>query len=202
MDRVDGCNFIKNFYLAGGTALALLIGHRQSVDFDFFSLEKFSGAMILEELQKILIGDECIEVKEQDSGTLILFINNVKISFFYYNHRLLSDTSKILNNINLASLEDIFAMKLIAISQRGTKKDFIDLYFLLKSGFTIADTVDVLNKKYEKVKFNKMHILKSLVYFGDANMDLDPRMLKDVSWKDMKEYIKTESESFLKTLVE
>lgn len=201
MERLAKTSFIKDFYLAGGTALALIIGHRQSIDFDFFSYDKFSPIKVLDNLQEILNKDEIIEVKEQDEGTLIVFVNNVKISFFYYNHKLLDSKINAMQNISLASLKDIFAMKLIAISQRGTKKDFIDLYFLLKEKFTISDAVDVLNQKYEKVKFNKLHILKSLTYFNDANLDPDPIMLKDISWKDIKEKIGSETEGFLKKLV-
>lgn len=202
MERLAKTNFIKDFYLAGGTSLALLIGHRQSIDFDFFSYEKFSPIKVLNSLQEILNQDEIVEVKDQDEGTLIVFVNNVKISFFYYNHKLLDSKIKAMDNIYLASLKDIFAMKLIAISQRGTKKDFIDLYFLLNEGFTILDATQVLNQKYEKVKFNKLHILKSLTYFDDANLDPNPKMLKDVSWKDIKERISSETEGFLKKLIQ
>ena len=160
MERINGCEFINDFYLAGGTALALLIGHRQSIDFDFFSNTKFSNLKILDSLNEILKDDEQIEIKEQDEDTLILFINNVKLSFFFYSHKLLGEKITILNNINLASLKDILAMKLIAISQRGTKKDFIDMYFLLKNNFSLSNAVNVLNEKYDKVKFNKLHILE------------------------------------------
>ena len=152
MERINGCEFINDFYLAGGTALALLIGHRQSIDFDFFSNTKFSNLKILDSLNEILKDDEQIEIKEQDEDTLILFINNVKLSFFFYSHKLLGEKITILNNINLASLKDILAMKLIAISQRGTKKDFIDMYFLLKNNFSLSNAVNVLNEKYDKIK--------------------------------------------------
>ena len=202
MERISGCEFINDFYLAGGTALAFLIGHRQSIDFDFFSSTKFSNLKILDALNEILKDGEEIEIKEQDDDTLILFINNVKLSFFYYSHKLLGEKINILDNISLASLKDIFAMKLIAISQRGTKKDFIDMYFLLKNNFSIANAVNILNEKYDKVKFNKLHILKSLSYFDDANMDANPKMIKDVSWKEVKEFIEKEVNKYLKNLVE
>lgn len=202
MERINGCEFISDFYLAGGTALALLIGHRQSIDFDFFSNTKFSNLKILDSLNEILKDDEQIEIKEQDKDTLILFINNVKLSFFFYSHKLLGEKITILNNINLASLKDILAMKLIAISQRGTKKDFIDMYFLLKNNFSLSNAVNVLNEKYDKIKFNKLHILKSLTYFDDANMDANPKMLKDVSWKEVKESIEKDVNNYLKNLVE
>lgn len=200
MEKIDGTNWIKDFYLAGGTALALQLGHRQSIDFDFFSQTKFSQTKILDSLYEIT--KKTAEIKEQDDGTLILFIENIKLSFFFYKHPLLNDTIKILNNIYLAGLKDIFAMKLIAISQRGTKKDFIDLYFLLQNGFKIQDTVTVLNEKYSHVKFNKLHILKSLLFFDDAENELDPIMIKDFSWKDVKEFIEINSKNFLKTLIE
>ncbi len=201
MERIDGSNFIRDFYLAGGTALALLLGHRESVDFDFFSEKRYNASKILDELKSMLLDDEAIEIKEQDADTLIIFINSIKISFFFYNHKLLDSKIKLLDNIKLASVKDIFAMKLIAISQRGTKKDFIDMYFLLNNGFEMFDAVQVLNEKYEKVKFNKLHILKSFSYFDDADLDAEPKMLKKVSWQEVKNYIQNKAKSFLKELV-
>lgn len=195
MEKISGIDFIGDFYLAGGTALALLLGHRQSIDFDFFSKEKHSPLKILDALGAVT--NEKIEIKEQDEDTLIAFINNVKVSFFFYKHKLLDDTIKIKENISVANLKDIFAMKLIAISQRGTKKDFIDLYFLLKNGLSISDSINILEKKYENIKFNTLHILKSLLYFEDANNDLMPLMLIDTSWEEVKSYITKEAQGFL-----
>ncbi|MGI6680086.1 MAG: nucleotidyl transferase AbiEii/AbiGii toxin family protein, partial [Bdellovibrionota bacterium] len=178
-----------------------LLGHRESVDFDFFSEKRYNASKILDELKSMLLDDEAIEIKEQDADTLIIFINSIKISFFFYNHKLLDSKIKLLDNIKLASVKDIFAMKLIAISQRGTKKDFIDMYFLLNNGFEMFDAVQVLNEKYEKVKFNKLHILKSFSYFDDADLDAEPKMLKKVSWQEVKNYIQNKAKSFLKELV-
>jgi len=119
--------------MAGGTALAIQLGHRESID-------------------------------------------GVKLSFFYYEYRLLFPLIDF-ENINLADARDISAMKIDAISSRGSKKDFIDIYFLMKK-YGLPDIIDFFMEKYSEVKYNKLHILKSLNYFEDAEKEPELRMIK------------------------
>ncbi|MDP3286210.1 MAG: nucleotidyl transferase AbiEii/AbiGii toxin family protein, partial [Desulfobacterales bacterium] len=89
---------------------------------------------------------------------------------------------------NLADIRDIAAMKIDAIASRGLKRDFIDLYFICKTGYKMTDLFEFYHKKYRKLSSNFIHIKKSLVFFDDADPDEMPRMLKKVKWEEMKKY--------------
>ena len=93
---------------------------------------------------------------------------------------------------NIADIRDIAAMKIDAISTRGAKRDFVDLYFICNSGYQLAELLNFYEKKYGKLASNIIHIQKSLVYFDDAELDEMPRMLKEITWKQVKEYFKDE----------
>ena len=94
-------------------------------------------------------------------------------------------------NINVASIADIAAMKIAAISERGTKRDFIDLYFILQK-ITIGRALNFYDKKYQKLSSNLIHIKKSLVYFQDAEKDPMPKMFFPVSWEKVKDFFRKE----------
>ena len=119
--------FISGFYLAGGTCLALQIGHRRSLDFDFFIPEDFDTSSIIGKLTQIGAYQRDNEEKNTINGSL----NDVRISFFGYKYKIIDDF-KIYKNIRLAGLKDIAAMKLEAITGRGSKKDYVDMFFLLQ----------------------------------------------------------------------
>jgi len=118
----------KNYYLAGGTALALYLGHRTSLDFDFYTSSEFDREEILNLLKKNW-GEENITVSSLEKNFFIGEINKVNVSVFHYPYKLLANLVN-LRNISLASLDDIAAMKIIAVIQRPAKRDYIDLYYL------------------------------------------------------------------------
>ncbi|MEI7426072.1 MAG: nucleotidyl transferase AbiEii/AbiGii toxin family protein [Candidatus Moraniibacteriota bacterium] len=183
MAKIAKLDFIDKFYLAGGTALAVQIGHRESVDLDFFSYTKFSVHKLKQELSIAGI----LAVDYEDEDTLVGMLDDVKISFFHYSY----EQSYVLvkfEDIFLASEQDIAAMKLDTISARGSKKDFVDIYFLLKK-YSLNQLVEFFENKYKNIQYNKLHILKSLVYFDDANGDPDPLMLVDFDWNETKSFI-------------
>jgi hypothetical protein len=156
-------NFKADFYLAGGTGLALQIGHRDSVDFDFFSWKSFSTAKLYEQIKKIFAGHKILKVQEEKNTLTVFIDSNVKISFFYYPYKLIGELLDE-NNFKIASIEDIAIMKLAAIVSRATNKDYIDLYFILKK----MSLSDILKKM--KIKLPDLDAplaLKSLVYFTD-----------------------------------
>lgn len=190
LDNIKDISDIENFYLSGGTALSLLLGHRESEDLDFFTKNSFQPII----LQQKLLQRGTLENVQIDEGTLNLFMNNVKLQFLNYPYTLLE---KLIpwNGINLSSMIDIACTKLITISMRGNKKDFIDLYVILKQ-VTLDELFVKLDKKYTKVQYNYPHILKSLVYFNDADDQPMPRMHKDFTWEDVKETIVREVKSF------
>lgn len=175
---------VSEFYLAGGTALALELGHRISIDLDFFTQQNFSVKEIADKLK--VIGR--LEITSQDTGTLNGELNGVKISFFEYQYKMLFPTKEYLG-VQLADERDIAAMKILAISDRGNKKDFVDLFVLLKM-YTLDEILKFFNEKYKDYNYNMLHILKSLTYFSDADEDSEPLYIHPISWTEVKKAIK------------
>ena len=132
-DTLSEQDWIRPFYLAGGTSLALQIGHRRSIDFDFFTEGDFNTTQIISHLRNI----GKFELFDRSEDTLNGSVNDVQISFFSYKYPLLNDLHKHMK-LSIADMLDIALMKLEAISGRGSKKDFIDLYFLIER-FSISE---------------------------------------------------------------
>ena len=172
------------FYLAGGTALALELNHRTSLDFDFYTKRKFDNKKLFQELEKKFKNTILIQKAEQ---TLIVKINEVEVSFFHYPYPLIFPSIK-LKGVNLASKKDIAAMKIIAISDRGTKRDFIDIYFLLEE-FSLEEIFEFVKKKYPM--FNIYVGLRGLTYFVDAEKAQKRRLylIHFVSWNEVKKFL-------------
>lgn len=173
------------FYLAGDTALALQIEHRTSLDFDFYTGQVFDSRKLREEFDKIFRKVQEIYVAED---TLGLEVNGIGISFFRYPYPLIRPLQKV-ESVYVASSEDIAAMKIIAISQRGIKRDFIDIYFLIKK-FGLKKIIKFTKEKYPM--FNIYVGLQGLVYFKDADEGLEKarfRLLKNLNWPEVKDYI-------------
>jgi len=186
--------FLKNygFYLAGGTALALQIGHRTSVDFDFYTQRKFDSRKLREEFDERFKNVQEIYIAKD---TLELSVNGVEVSFFRYPYPFIKSPQEI-EGILLASIEDISAMKILAISQRGKKRDFIDIYFLIKK-LGLKRIFEFVKKKYPK--FNIYLGLQGLVYFKDADEDPEKeryKLLKKISWSKIKKFITEEVKKF------
>lgn len=175
------------FYLAGGTGLAIILAHRKSYDFVFFSKDQFSTEKLLEIIVKSFEEDKVIlsEIKED---TLIVFLNNIQVSFFQYNYPLLKNLIK-KDGLYIASLEDILAMKVIAIIQRGTKKDFIDLWTIIKEKkYSLQDIFIFCKTKYGKA-FSESIALKALTYFKDAEEETPEEEESNFSWESIKKYL-------------
>lgn len=175
------------FYLAGGTGLAIILAHRKSHDFDFFYKDQFSTEKLLEIVIKSFGEDEVIlsEIKED---TLIVFLKNIQVSFFQYNYPLLKNLVK-KDGLYIASLEDILSMKVIAIIQRGTKKDFIDLWTIIKENkYSLQDVFIFCKTKYGKA-FSESIALKALTYFKDAEEETPEEEESNFSWESIKKYL-------------
>ena len=175
--------WLNPFYLVGGTALALQLGHRQSDDFDFFSVKNIDNKNIISSLTKV--GQ--FELIDEAENTVNGLVNNVKVSFIKYEYPLIKSTH-IFQTMSLADLYDIALMKISAISGRGAKKDFIDLFFLLNH-FSLSGLFNAYKDKYGVGVSNFYHLQKSLVYFDDAENEPMPKMLKHVDWNDIKKTI-------------
>ncbi|MBI5574353.1 MAG: nucleotidyl transferase AbiEii/AbiGii toxin family protein [Elusimicrobia bacterium] len=185
--------FIQNFYLVGGTGLALQLGHRISLDLDFFTSKEFRTQDLKNKIS--LLGN--FSITQEEENTLSGIFGGTRISFFYYRYPLLFPCKKFLN-IKLAHILDIACMKIDTISSRGGKKDFIDMYFTCKKGYKLRDILNFFKEKYKDIKYNELHILKSLDYFTDADNDPTPKMLKDTNWTKIKLFFTNETRKIAK----
>lgn len=184
---LGNAGLLKDAYLAGGTGASLQLGHRVSVDLDFFTLKEFVPKAFSVELAKLGSFNE----QQADKGTVIGMFKDVKFSLFIYKYALVSPALKYLA-LDIASLKDIAAMKIDAIATRGAKRDFYDLYFILQSGYILTELFNFYEKKYQKLASNLVHIKKSLVYFDDAEPEENPKMLKKITWEEIKKFFEAE----------
>ncbi len=171
----------SNLRLVGGTALALQLGHRKSIDLDLF------GAINIDELSlaKSLAGFDNPTLLNKSENIYIYLLNGIKVDIVNYHYPWL-EKELVLDKLVLAGKRDITAMKLAAITGRGTKKDFIDIYFLLQH-FSLEEMLDFYHQKYSEG--SKFLVLKSLAYFDDAEKDASPIMLIQTDWQDIKKEI-------------
>jgi hypothetical protein len=186
---------VQPFYLAGGTAVALYLGHRVSVDLDFFGPNPFDSSQLAANLADL--GQFSLDRLAND--TLLGELQGVKISFFRYRYPLIGEPTTALG-ARIASLQDLAAMKLDAISRRGTRRDFVDLYFIARSGLPMADALQYYRQKFAGLNVNVIHVIKSLVYFADAEKDPMPVMLVKWSWDEVKRFFQREAKALFETL--
>jgi hypothetical protein len=177
----------NGFYLAGGTGLALQMGHRISGDLDFFSPGEFTTQALRDEM---VAAGHFITISEA-KGTLHGIFDSTKVSFLKYAYPLLFPTRN-LEGIEVADVRDIATMKITAVSSRGSKKDFVDLYFVCQE-HPLRFLLGLFSQKYAKANYSKYHILRSLTFFEEANDEPDPIMLKPWSWEHIKEYFTAEA---------
>lgn len=191
---VSKISIVKKSYLAGGTALALHLGHRYSVDLDFFTNSVFDEKTLLSELKTLP------EYKEDGTGWRTVWgkMSNTKFSLFYYQYPLVKKTVNF-EGIQILQKEDIAAMKVHAVEDRGTKRDFIDLYFLAKE-FSMEQMFKFYDQKYKCLKTHKYIIIRSLNYFDEAELEEEnPKMIKKVSWDEVKKFFQEQTIKLAKT---
>ena len=168
--------------LVGGTALALQYGHRQSIDLDFFGdlkCDKSETKNILSQYGKVTVLKETETIR-------IYVIDGIKVDFVHYSCYPWLTPAVIENGLRLASPQDIAAIKVNAIEGRGTRKDFVDVYFLL-THFKLSELLEFYKQKYPEYSF--FRALMSLTYFDDAEQQPMPKMLNSTSWDVMKQKI-------------
>ena len=183
LEKLSDLSVLKDARLVGGTALALQLGHRTSTDLDFFGRINADS----EELRDILREIGSVEIASVSKNINIFWINGIKVDMVNYPYPWL-DLPIEENRVRLASLNDIAAMKIAAIVNRGTKKDFIDLYTLLQS-FSLDNILDMYSRKYSDGSL--FIVMKSLIYFDDAETDPMPNVLNDTTWEDVKDCLRT-----------
>jgi hypothetical protein len=173
---------LNSFYLAGGTGLALQFGHRLSLDLDFFAPEHFDQDALLQQLQRL----SAFALVAKAPFTLHTTIEKTKVSFLGYAYPVLYPAMPFLG-VSVADPRDIACMKVSAIASRGTKRDFVDLYFCGKR-YGLKEVLRMFETKYVQAQYNKIHILKSLTFFADAEKDPLPYMLKSLDWDEVKQF--------------
>lgn len=190
LKRIQKLEIFRDLRLVGGTSLALQYGHRRSIDIDLFGKLDANEFEISEELKSL--GE--VRLLQKTKLTFIYLINGIKTDIISFSYDWLEDTL-MSDGIRLAGKKDIAAMKLAAVTGRGTRKDFIDIWFLLKE-FSLKQMIHFYSTKYPDGA--EFLVLKSLGYFGDAEKDPMPDMLDDVTWDKIKTGIKDSLQEYLK----
>lgn len=166
------------FYLAGGTAVALQLGHRRSVDLDWFTQDSLSDPM--QWAQQLRNAGVRLVTESIDETTLHASVHGVRVSFLEYRYpRLQSRVAWSKYDTELAALDDLACMKLSAIAQRGTKKDFVDLYAIVREHRSLPALIERYRRKYSTE--DTAHLLYALVYFDDADAERMSVLLWDVN---------------------
>ncbi len=181
---------LSEFYLVGGTAFALQIGHRISVDIDLFTNVTFDSITLSAELK------EKYNFKGSLNRGYFLQgqIKDIKVDILKYPYKPSNNLIEI-DGIRMIMLADIASMKMAAITNRGRKRGFIDLYFMLKY-YSMKQIIEWYQQKYNTEIFM---LLQSLVYFEDADNDIDLNMIIPINWEEVKKEIKTEVQKYLKS---
>lgn len=179
----------SSWYLAGGTALALQANHRRSVDLDFFSQKKdFDNNDLLREFSGTREWNITVNRKNTIYGELF----GAKVSFIAYPFFIPRQKPKLYGSVRILSPRDIATMKVVAISQRGRKRDFFDLYWCAKNIESLESIIKRLKEQYPSVVQDYHHILKSMIFFEDAENDPEPEICFDASWKKVKNFFTKE----------
>lgn len=180
----------SKWYLAGGTALALQVGHRQSVDLDFFTPQNTFSEISVE---RTLLKSKEWQTSYREKGTIYGTMAGAKISLIAYPFFVSAEKFLSFGTLKILKPSDIAVMKIIAISQRGRKRDFVDLYWYCSNRKeSLTDIIERAVKQYPGQKHNLPHFLKSLTYFEDAEKDPMPRLFFTATWKDIKKFFQTE----------
>jgi len=185
--RLHKIPILKSFYLAGGTGLALRLGHRRSVDLDFFHGENINEDSVLQKLQHL----EGFALAAKEPGTIYASIRKTKVSLITYAYPILFPFQAFLG-VDVADSRDIGCMKISAITSRGTKRDFVDLY-LLSQEYGLKQLLEWFTRKFSQTNYSVPHILKSLSYFEEAEQDPMPHMLISLSWEEVKQFFAREA---------
>lgn len=189
--------FPSETYLAGGSALALQYGHRRSVDFDFFTPTAFDPKKLAASLS--LIGSFQADLAKGIS--LLGTFQGVKLSCFRYEYPLIQRPLSYLG-ISIAHPDDIGPMKLVAICDRGIKKDFVDIYTLVQNGMSLDAIFALYEKKYGLLDSNRYTLVRAIGYFDEAELTDMPEMLTSLSWDEVKRFFVAESMRLGKQYIE
>lgn len=177
----------RRFYLGGGTAVAIYLGHRRSMDFDWFTSEPLVDPLAL--AQDLRTHNLRLTRRQVGPGTLHGTVSGVNVSYLHYRYPLLAPSVAWTSmKCDLASLDDLACMKLAAVAQRGAKKDFVDVYALGTAHRPLRKLLQLYQQKYEIEDVS--HVLVALSYFDDAERERLPKTLWPVSWSTIRQTIR------------
>jgi predicted nucleotidyltransferase component of viral defense system len=172
-------DYLQDFTLVGGTALALQLGHRKSIDLDFFTRLDFSPDLLLHALSN----DYRLNLRAKTTLSLVIDVEGIKVDCIKFRYPFMREMISE-KGIRMLNIEDIAPMKLDAIAGRGSKKDFYDIYFLLRH-YSLMQLFDFYKEMYSSDSL--FQVLRSLVYFADAEFDPEPIVFeKKLTWKKVK----------------
>ncbi len=191
LNKIRSIKAFDDFVLVGGTALALYWGHRLSIDLDLFNNKDFDQDYLLEELEKATFN---FGFKSPTKIGLFVNINQTKVDFVNIPYNWIRPV-KVIDNIKIADLDDIAAMKISAVTGRGVKKDFYDLYYLLKH-YTMQELLNLYSEKFANRDIG--FVVRSIVYFEDAEHNEAPVVTdKSVTWEEVKNFITQQVRDFM-----
>lgn len=171
----------SGYLLGGGTALALYLGHRQSDDLDFFTMTPGNPDHLLRGLEEAAVP---VSVVDRSRHSLHLQVQGVYLSYLFQPGVLL-DPGTVMNGIPMVSVPTLAALKCNALANRGARKDFVDLYALLRNGWTLAQVLDAAT--HHAPQINLAHLLRSMTYFVEADQEPSPVLLHDWTWADIQQ---------------
>lgn len=189
IQELQGIPELKDFYLVGGTSLALQLGHRNSIDIDLFTQKDFTA----EEIEAVLKSRYNFSATLFRKNTVLANVNNIKTDFIKHDYPFIKPPV-LEEGISFLGKEDIAAMKMQTIIQSGKRlKDFIDLYFLLEH-FNMNEMIGFFRKKYSSI--NPIIALRAVTFFDDIDENMDPpKLLKPLKTDQIKKRL---SEAVLK----
>lgn len=190
--KAANLSFISQFYLAGGTGLALHLGHRFSVDLDFFSPTPDAVGPDVRAALREALDDPTLSITHDKDATFVVIWRGVGVSFFRLHFYPLVQQPVLVEGVPVATVEEIGAMKLAAIIDRGTRKDLVDLYYILQQ-VPIERLFEVAAEKYARVRTFAISATRALAYFDDAEALPMPVMIDRTPWATMKRFLERQA---------
>lgn len=184
--------FIRRYYLAGGTGLALHLGHRFSIDLDFFASDADAVGPDERSALRMAFDDPTLTISFDKDMTFVANWRGVGVSFFQLALYPLAQEPLPLEGVPVAAIEEIGAMKLAAIMARGSRKDYVDLYFILQQT-PLERLFEVAAVKYARVRTFAVSAVRALTYFADAEATPMPEMIQRASWPAVKRFLEQQA---------
>ena len=196
LDRLRAIQGIDGFYLAGGSAVALHLGHRRSNDLDLFSLSSDVDLAAVGDGVRTALDDA--RLLSQSDAALRMIVGGALVDIVRYPYPLLEPPQPGPGGFALAGLRDLAAMKLGAIARRGLKRDFWDLFAIAESGVSLAMAIDAYVARFGVKEADLYHLMRSLTYFADADAEETyPSGLSEAAWKRIKLFFRKEAPKLL-----